>query len=87
MNLVFEAPINNLSFGNVSVNLLRELYKKKIETCIFPKLGGSMPTEADVRSNLAAFNKLDEDFISWIENSMKYKFHNIIKHLQKIGPS
>ena len=79
MNLVFEAPINNLSFGNVSVNLLRELYKKKIETCIFPKLGGSMPTEADVRSNLAAFNKLDEDFISWIENSMKYKFHNIQK--------
>ena len=31
MSLVFEAPINNLSFGNVSINLLRELYKKKIE--------------------------------------------------------
>ena len=79
MSLVFEAPINNLSFGNVSLNLLRELYKKKIEVCLFPKLGGSMPADSDLRANLSAFNKLDEDFILWLENSIKYKFHNISK--------
>ena len=79
MSLVFEAPINNLSFGNVSINLLRELYKKKIEISLFPKLGGAFPTDADLRANLVAFDKLDEDFVTWLENSIKYKFHNVSK--------
>ena len=34
--LNFDAPINNLSLGNVSVNFLRELYKKEdIDLTIF----------------------------------------------------
>ena len=37
MKLIFDAPINNLSFGNVGVNLLRELYKKNAKISLFPK--------------------------------------------------
>ena len=35
MKLLVNAPINALSFGNVSVNILRELYKKKYRSNIF----------------------------------------------------
>ena len=48
MNLIFDAPINNLSFGNVSVNILKELHKKKSKICLFPK------TEPD----LGAFDQI-----------------------------
>tara|TARA_Y100000004_G_scaffold69542_1_gene78016 strand:- start:522 stop:1637 length:1116 start_codon:yes stop_codon:yes gene_type:complete len=84
MSLIFEAPINNLSFGNVSVNLLRQMYKSKVETCFFPKLGGTMATDNDLRANLTAFDKLDEDFIKWIEDSIKYKFHNMRKDMPSL---
>ena len=36
MKLLVNAPINALSFGNVSVNILKELYKKNIDLCLFP---------------------------------------------------
>jgi hypothetical protein len=36
MKILFEAPFNSLSFGNVSYNILRELRKKNIEVGIFP---------------------------------------------------
>ena len=34
--LNFDAPINNLSLGNVSVNFLRELRNKDIDVSLFP---------------------------------------------------
>ena len=34
--LIFEAPINNLSLGNVSLNILKSLYKKGIEVLYSP---------------------------------------------------
>ena len=67
MNLIFDAPINNLSFGNVAINLLRELYKKKAKLSIFPK------TEND----FTAFDKADEDFKSWVTNATTYKYHSL----------
>ena len=36
MKLLVNAPINALSFGNVSVNILRELFKKNIDLIFFP---------------------------------------------------
>ena len=56
MNLIFDAPINNLSFGNVAVNLLKELYKIKSKICLFPK------TDVD----LGAFDKTTDDFKNWV---------------------
>ena len=34
--LIFKCPINNVSFGNVSLNLMRELYKRNIQVAHFP---------------------------------------------------
>tara|TARA_R100000231_G_scaffold70080_1_gene55641 strand:+ start:1475 stop:2566 length:1092 start_codon:yes stop_codon:yes gene_type:complete len=36
MNLILEAPLNGLSFGNVSFNIIRELQKLDINLGIFP---------------------------------------------------
>tara|TARA_R100000008_G_scaffold48325_1_gene28708 strand:- start:1844 stop:2929 length:1086 start_codon:yes stop_codon:yes gene_type:complete len=69
MNLIFNAPINNLSFGNVSVNLLRELYKRKAKLSLFTT--GEM--------SLEAYNDLDEDFKNWLNNSINYRYHNLSK--------
>lgn len=69
MKLIVDAPINNLSFGNVSVNILRELYKKQVKISLFPK------TEPD----FTAFDKLDEQFKNWVNNASDYKYHNLDK--------
>lgn len=75
MNLIFDAPINNLSFGNVAVNLLRELYKKKTKLSIFPK------TESD----FTAFDKVDDDFKGWVDNATTYKYHNLHPDLPSLN--
>ena len=65
MKVLVEAALNNLSFGNVSVNILKELYKKKIEIGLF--------TIGDV--SVDAFS-LDQDFKKYIEDAVnsRYKF-------------
>ena len=75
MNLIFDAPINNLSFGNVAINLLRELYKKKAKLSIFPK------TESD----FTAFDKVNEDFKGWVTNATTYKYHNLDPDLPSLN--
>ena len=75
MNLIFDAPLNNLSFGNVAVNLLKELYKTKAKICLFPKTD----------TNLEAFDKTTDDFKSWINNGSLYKYHNISKELPSLN--
>jgi len=69
MNLIFNGPINDLSFGNVSINLLREFYKQDDRVVIFPMQD----------ANYSAFDKIDKDFKSWIDNSINYNLHNISK--------
>lgn len=69
MNLVFNVPINNLSFGNVAINLLREAYKKGIKASIFP-IGNV---------DVSAFDKLDQDFINWMNNAIQYRYHSLDK--------
>ena len=62
MSLIFDAPINNLSFGNVSVNILRELHERKTKLSIFPK------NEPD----FSAFNNLSDEFKGWVQNAIDY---------------
>jgi len=70
MKLVVDAPINSLSFGNVSVNLLREMYKKQMDIALFP-----MGEQAD----LEAFDKIDKDFVAWLQNATDKRFKDIDK--------
>lgn len=56
--LIFEGPINPLSMGNVSINILKTLYKKGIKVLYSP-IG-----QADINNY-----KLTDDFKSWLQSA------------------
>ena len=70
----FSGPINSLSFGNVTINMLRELHKLDQKTCFFP-VGNNLDFDA--------YDKLSEDCKSWITDS----YHNRLKNLNKDNSS
>lgn len=49
----YNGPINPLSFGNVSYNFLKHLYRKEVEVCYFP-IGNNL--------DFSAFDKAEDDF-------------------------
>ena len=55
--LNFEAPINSLSFGNVSVNFLRVLREQEIDISLHP-IGD--------QGDFSAFNTIDDEFKQWV---------------------
>jgi len=69
-DLILSCPINDTSIGNVSVNMLKELWKLKINVALFP-----------VQNNidLAVYDKLDSDFINWIDLCFRTRFKKIKK--------
>jgi hypothetical protein len=67
--LIFKAPINSLSFGNVSFNLLKEMFKKSMEVAIFP-IG---------KVELSSFSGIDESFKSWLEDGINNRYSKIDK--------
>ncbi|MBN86417.1 MAG: hypothetical protein CL885_02715 [Dehalococcoidia bacterium] len=68
--LIFKCPINGLSFGNVGVNILYQLYLKDIDTCIIPH---------GQQADLSTFDKLPTDFKKWVEASISQRFKKIKK--------
>ena len=60
MNFALNIPINSVSFGQVSVLLLRELYKRKINPCIFP-VGGEIDLSAQAE---------DKEFFEWFSKNI-----------------
>lgn len=54
--LTFDTPLNSLSFGNVSISILRECYKRDLAPNIFPLQG-----QVDISSQ-----KNDEGFNKWL---------------------
>ncbi len=58
-------PINNLSFGNCSVALLREFHKKGLQPTIFP-LGGQVDLSSQVP---------DVEFGKWLESCINKRFY------------
>lgn len=75
MKLLINAPINALSFGNVSVNILRELYKKQIDLTFFP-IGD--------KAELEAYDKIDRDFIKYLQSCTNDRFNKINKNLPSL---
>jgi glycosyltransferase involved in cell wall biosynthesis len=57
MDFAFNLPINDVSFGQVSMGLLRAAHKKGIEPCIFPI--GEVKTETQ--------NEVSKDFEDWLK--------------------
>ena len=67
-DLVANVPLNGLSFGNVSLNLLREMWKRKMAVSIFP-IGNA--------ADIATFDNLDPEFLQWIDHSIKERLEGV----------
>lgn len=74
MKLVVDAPLNSLSFGNVSFNILRELWRKKVNVQLFPT-GNQV--------DISAYDKIDPLFQIWLKHSMD----NALNDLEEGTPS
>lgn len=68
--LIYKGAINPLSFGNVSYNLIREMYKLGLNVSFFP-IGDNL--------NFESFDKVDEDFKNWIISSAQNRFNTVDK--------
>jgi len=60
MQLIVEAPINSLSFGNVTYNILRQLWRKGVDVMWCPLSGNA---------SFESFDKIDKEFLKWLEVS------------------
>lgn len=67
--LIFKAPLNSLSFGNVSFNLAREMYKLDMDVAMFPM--GNV--------DVSAFKVEDSNFKSWIEECVNNRYKKLDK--------
>lgn len=56
-NLALHLPVNAVSFGQVSVGILREIYRRKLEPCLF-----LIGNQADL-----GVHNVDKDFVDWIK--------------------
>ena len=71
MKLIGNTPINNVSFGNVAINLLREFFKKNVDLSFFP-IGD--------KTDVSVFDKIDKKFIEYLQNSTNSRFEKIDKN-------
>lgn len=70
-SLIFKCPVNPVSFGNVSLNLLREMFKRDMVIAHFP-IGN---VDASV------YDKLPNDLKEWLQNSINNRFKLLKKDL------
>ena len=75
MKLLVSAPINALSFGNVSFNILREFYKKNLEIVFFP-IGDKIETDA--------YDKVDKNFLKYLQDSTNSRYEKIDKDMPSL---
>ncbi len=75
MKLLVSAPISSLSFGNVAVNILRELHKKNVELVFFP-IGEKVELEA--------YDKINLDFVKYLQSSTNQRFEQIDKNIPSL---
>jgi hypothetical protein len=62
-SIIYKGPLNSLSFGNVSINLLKAMFSKGMNVAIFPN--GNI--------DVSAF-EIDQDFKTWIESGINDRF-------------
>jgi hypothetical protein len=73
MDLIVEAPLNSLSFGNVSYNFLREIFKSGLKIAYFP-IG---------EPDLSAMNP-SQDFLAWLNESLARRFDSLSRNLKTL---
>lgn len=75
MKLLINAPVNSLSFGNVSVNILKELYKREVDLCFFP-IGD--------KTDIEAYDKIDKGLVEYLRSSTDKRYEKIDKDMPSI---
>lgn len=71
--IVFTAPISALSLGQVSFNILRELYRRKVQVVFYP-IGNP---------DFSAF-KVDPQFGAWLEQSVNGRYTRLDRKLPSL---
>ena len=71
----FACPINPLSFGNVSYNMLRELFKLNVDTCLFP-IGNKI--------DISTFNSMSTEMKQWMHASYDERLNKLNKNSTSI---
>ena len=64
-NFALNLGINRTSLGQVSICLLKEIYKRELSPCIFPIGPIDLTT-----------HKKDEDFNNWLTNCIQKSYSN-----------
>ncbi len=71
MDFAVNFPINDVSFGQVSVALLREIHKRGIEPAIFPIGNVKVNTQTEI----------EKDFKEWLDKCIdKSKYSHLRKN-------
>lgn len=70
--IIFKGAINPLSFGNVSYNLLKAMYKKEMHVAFFP---------ISENLNFEAFDKIEKPFHDWVVDIAQNRFHLMDKDI------
>jgi hypothetical protein len=73
--LIFDAPLNSLSLGNVSYNFLRELWRKDVSLAAFP---------VGQQINLEAYDKINPIFKNWLFQSVNYRHTSFSKDVPSL---
>jgi hypothetical protein len=68
--IIFKGPLNSLSFGNVSFNLLKELYNENYDVSIF--------TTGNI--DVSSFQVQDQSFKKWIEDGVNSRYSKLDKN-------
>lgn len=71
--LVLTAPINPLSLGQVSFNILRELYRRKVQVVYFP-IG---------QPDLSAY-RIDPQFGAWLERAVNSRYTKLDRKIPSL---
>lgn len=74
MKLIIKLPINDLSFGNISINILREFYKNNDDLAVFAR---------DL--NVSAYDNLGDDFKIWLEDSINHALFKLDKDVPTLN--
>ena len=59
MEFAAQLPVNGLSFGQVSLSILKEFHKRGLEPCLFP-----------INEDISSFS-FDKDFVDWLKACIK----------------
>lgn len=72
MKIIFEAPLNQVSFGNVSYNFLKEFYEISKNDSSF-----SFSYHPISNPDLSAFDNCSDDFKKWLKSTMDNRYKSL----------